>query len=267
MTQEMDEARRQQDLVIRATVSQIKKKYLVMSGKGGVGKSSLAVNLAVAMSLRGYKTGLLDVDLHGPSIPHMLGLTGRLAVADDRTIQPQAYSENLLVVSIDSMLDDRNDAIIWRGPKKLNAILQFISDVSWGPLDYLFIDSPPGTGDEPLAVAHNVPGARAVVVTTPQEVSLADVRKSIRFLGKVGLEVAGLVENMSGFACPHCGQVTEIFGRGGGRLLAEVLDLPFLGSIPLEPKAVVAADQGRPLIIEEPGLEFVTAIEAIADRL
>jgi Mrp family chromosome partitioning ATPase len=267
MTQEMDEARRQQDLVIRAAVSQIGKKYLVMSGKGGVGKSSLAVNLAVALSLRGHKTGLLDVDLHGPSIPHMLGLTGRLLVGEDRTIQPQAYNENLLVVSIDSMLDDRDDAIIWRGPKKLNAIRQFISDVAWGPLDYLLIDSPPGTGDEPLAVARNIPGARAIVVTTPQEVSLADVRKSIRFLGKVGMEVAGLVENMSGFACPHCGQVTEIFGRGGGRLLAEVLKLPFLGSVPLDPKAVTAADQGRPLIQVDPQSEFVIAIQAIADQL
>ena len=264
---DIEEARRQQDLVIRAALSEIERKYLVMSGKGGVGKSSLAVNLAVCLADRGHSVGLLDVDLHGPSVPHMLGLTGRVEVGPDRSLQPHVYGRNLKVISIESMLADQDDAVIWRGPRKLQAIRQFISDVSWGPLEYLFIDSPPGTGDEPLAVARNVPGAKAVVVTTPQEVSLADVRKSIRFLGKVGLETAGLVENMSGFVCPHCGQATDLFGRGGGRLLAEALGLPFLGAVPLDPGVVPAADQGRPYVLERPDSDFSRAVADIARQL
>ncbi|MFH1138449.1 MAG: Mrp/NBP35 family ATP-binding protein [Pseudomonadota bacterium] len=264
---EQDEARRQQDLVIRAVLSQIKKKYLVMSGKGGVGKSSVAVNLAAALASGGARVGLLDIDLHGPSIPHMLGLAGRIEVGADRSIRPQAVGPNLFVVSIESMLADKDDAVIWRGPKKLNAIRQFISDVSWGELDYLFIDSPPGTGDEPLAAARHIPGAKAVVVTTPQEISLADVRKSIRFLKKVGLEIAGVVENMSGFICPHCGETTDLFGRGGGKLLAETLNLVFLGSIPLEPEVVSLADQGRLYLFEKPNSEFALAVQKIAAQL
>ena len=267
MKPEIDEARQRQNLVIRATLSQIKKKYLVMSGKGGVGKSSLAVNLAVCLADRGAKVGLMDVDLHGPSIPRMLGLTGRIEPGPDRTLIPQSIGPNLSVVSIESMLEDRDDAIIWRGPKKLNAIRQFISDVSWGPLDYLFIDSPPGTGDEPLAVAQNVAGAMAVVVTTPQEVSLADVRKSIRFLHRVNVPVAGLIENMSGFICPHCQQPTDLFGRGGGKIMAEALEINFLGAAPLDPDVVPASDQGRPLVRFKPDSPFARAVAAIADQL
>ncbi len=261
------EARRQQDVVIRATLSQIKKKYLVMSGKGGVGKSSLAVNLAVYLAEKGNKVGLLDVDLHGPSVPRMLGLSGRMEVGSDRSILPKTWSPKLAVVSIESMLKERDEAVIWRGPKKLNAIRQFISDVSWGPLDYLFIDSPPGTGDEPLTVARVIPTAQAIVVTTPQEISLADVRKSIYFLKRLNLEIAGLVENMSGFVCPHCGEAMDLFGRGGGRLLAEASGLTFLGAVPLEPGVVQAADAGRPYVIENPESEFTQAIFAIAANL
>ncbi len=261
------EARRQQDVVIRATLSQIKKKYLVMSGKGGVGKSSLAVNLAVNLAEKGNKVGLLDVDLHGPSVPRMLGLSGRMEVGGDRSILPQTWSPELSVVSIESMLKERDEAVIWRGPKKLNAIRQFISDVSWGPLDYLFIDSPPGTGDEPLTIARVIPTAQAIVVTTPQEISLADVRKSIYFLKRLNLEIAGLVENMSGFVCPHCGETTDLFGRDGGRILAEASDLTFLGAVPLEPGVVQAADAGRPYVMENPESEFTQAISAIAANL
>ena len=261
------EVRRQQDVVIRATLSQIKNKYLVMSGKGGVGKSSLAVNIAVYLAEKGNKVGLLDIDLHGPSVPRMLGLSGRMEVGSDRSILPQAWSPKLAVVSIESMLKERDEAVIWRGPKKLNAIRQFISDVSWGPLDYLFIDSPPGTGDELLTVARIIPTAQAIVVTTPQEISLADVRKSIYFLKRLNLEAAGLVENMSGFVCPHCGEATDLFGRGGGRTLAEAADLTFLGAVPLEPGVVQAADAGRPYVIENPESEFTQAISAIAANL
>jgi Mrp family chromosome partitioning ATPase len=267
MNQDNEEARRQQDLVIRAQMAMVQKKYFVMSGKGGVGKSSLAVNLAASLAAGGARVGLMDVDLHGPSIPHMLGLTGRVQVNEDRTLAPVPFSPNLAVISIECMLADPDDAVIWRGPKKLNAIRQFIADVAWGPLDYLIIDGPPGTGDEPLAVARNVPGALAVVVTTPQEVSLADVRKAIRFLAKVGLPVAGVVENMSGFICPHCHQTTDLFGRGGGKLMAEALNLPFLGAVPLDPGAVISADRGRPYVLDAPDSAFAQAITEICGRL
>jgi Mrp family chromosome partitioning ATPase len=223
--------------------------------------------LAVALADRGARVGLLDVDLHGPSIPRMLGLSGPFEFGADRTIRPLIFGERLSVVSVESALSDPDDAVIWRGPRKLNAIRQFIADVSWGPLDYLFIDSPPGTGDEPLAVAKNVAGARAVVVTTPQEVSLADVRKSIHFLEKVGVEPAGIVENMSGFTCPHCGRPTDLFGRGGGRVMAEALEIPFLGAVPLDPDVVPASDQGRPLVLTNPDSPFARALFDIAARL
>ena len=260
-------ARRQQDVVIRAALSQINKKYLVMSGKGGVGKSSLAVNLAVSLAEKGHKVGLLDVDLHGPSVPRMLGLSGGMEVGNDRSILPRAWSPNLAVVSIDSMLKETDEAVIWRGPKKLNAIRQFLSDVSWGRLDYLLIDSPPGTGDEPLALARIIPSALAVVVTTPQEISLADVRKSIHFLKRLNITPAGLVENMSGFVCPHCGETTDLFGRGGGRLLAESSGLNFLGSVPLDPGVVKAADAGLPYVTENPESDFAKVVSAIAAGL
>ncbi|MBW2051275.1 MAG: Mrp/NBP35 family ATP-binding protein [Deltaproteobacteria bacterium] len=261
------EAKRQQDVVIRATLSQIKKKYLVMSGKGGVGKSCLAVNLAVCLTQNGLKGGILDVDLHGPSVPRMLGLSSQMEIAPDRRIVPQTWSENLSVISIDSMLQDRDDAVIWRGPKKLNAIRQFISDVSWVPMDFLIIDSPPGTGDEPLAVARTIPSARAIVVTTPQEVSLADVRKSIHFLEKLNITVAGLVENMSGFICPHCGRPTDLFGKGGGRILAETMNIDFLGAVPIDPGVVPASDNGRPYVLEDPKSNFAKAVTQIAAQL
>ncbi|MBF0531390.1 MAG: Mrp/NBP35 family ATP-binding protein [Deltaproteobacteria bacterium] len=238
-----------------------------MSGKGGVGKSSLAVNLAVGLAHKGFKVGLLDVDLHGPSVPRMLGLTGKLAVKPDRTLAPHSHGPNLSVISIDSMLNDQDDAVIWRGPKKLNTIRQFMADVDWGRVDYLLIDSPPGTGDESLAIARTIPGAKAIVVTTPQEISLADVRKSIRFLAKVGMEVAGLVENMSGLVCPHCGKAIDLFGHGGGRLLAESLHLPFLGAVPLDPGVVPAADHGQPFVLSSPDSGFSRAIQAIVEQL
>jgi ATP-binding protein involved in chromosome partitioning len=267
MAAQDDQARKQQDLVIRANLSRIDKKYLVMSGKGGVGKSSLAVNLAAYMANSGHRVGLLDVDLHGPSVPRMLGLSGRMEAGEDRTITPQRFGDNLFVVSIEGMLGNRDDAVIWRGPRKLIAIRQFISDVAWDQLDYLFIDSPPGTGDEPLAVAQNVPGAKAIVVTTPQEVSLADVRKAIHFLEKVKMQTAGVIENMSGFICPSCGERHDLFGRGGGRLMAEALNLPFLGAVPLEPGVVKGSDDGLPFVLSHPDSEFAKAVAAIGEQL
>jgi Mrp family chromosome partitioning ATPase len=234
----------EQDISIQQSLAKIKNKIIVMSGKGGVGKTSTSVNLSVALARKGYRVGLMDVDLHGPDVPRMLGLKGMLDLNHDKKLNPKAYSENLGVVSIESLTPGKDDAIIWRGPIKFSAIRQFICDVAWGDLDYLVIDSPPGTGDEPLTVAQTIPDAKAVIVTTPQEVSLADVRKSISFCKTVNMDIVGVIENMSGFVCPHCGEETDLFGSGGGERMAAAAGIYFLGRIPFDPSIVKCGDQG-----------------------
>ena len=187
----------------------------------------------------------MDVDLHGPDIPRMLGIKGLLDISADNRMIPKPYSDNLKVISIESLTQDTDEAVIWRGPLKMHVIRQFISDVHWGPLDYLILDSPPGTGDEPLSVAQTIPGAKAIIVTTPQEISLADIRKSINFCRTVKMPTLGLIENMSGFVCPHCGKPVELFGTGGGFRTALAMNVPFLGRIPFDPKMVECADAGE----------------------
>ena len=195
----------------------IKHKILVLSGKGGVGKSTVAANLAVSLSLAGKRVGILDVDIHGPSIPKMFHLEGEAVTNDGESIVPVEVGD-IKVLSIAFFLRNLDDAVIWRGPMKMNVIKQFLKDTAWGELDYLIIDSPPGTGDEPLSVCQLVDDADgAVIVTTPQDVSVADVRRSIRFCQSLRMPVLGVVENMSGFVCPHCGEVTNIFKTGGGK--------------------------------------------------
>jgi Mrp family chromosome partitioning ATPase len=246
----MDTAKKQanpqeeRDREIRSTLGRIKHKFIVMSGKGGVGKTSTSVNLALALSELGNRVGIMDVDLHGPDIPRMLGLSGMLDLGSNRKLNPMAYSKNLSAVSIESLTPSKDDAIIWRGPVKFSAIQQFIGDVEWGDLDFLLIDSPPGTGDEPLTVAQTIAEAKAIIVTTPQEVSLADVRKSINFCKTVKMEIFGLIENMSGFACPHCQSVIELFGSGGGEKTAAAAGIPFLGRIPFDTRVVECGDAG-----------------------
>ena len=233
------------DELARRSLTRIKNKIMIMSGKGGVGKSSVAVNLAIALSEKGLKVGLMDVDIHGPDIPRMLGLSGMLAAnPDQKKLDPMRYSDSLSAVSIEALMPNKDDAVIWRGPVKHGAIRQFIGEVAWGDLDYLIIDSPPGTGDEPLTVAQLIKDARAVIVTTPQEVALADVRKSINFCKTVKMEILGLVENMSGFICPHCGKPVEIFGSGGGERTAALAGLKLLGKIPFDPNLVTCGDAG-----------------------
>jgi ATP-binding protein involved in chromosome partitioning len=246
--------------LIHCKLLRIKHKLLVMSGKGGVGKSSVAAYLALTLAKQGYRVGLLDVDLHGPSIPKLLGLRGTLDIAPDHQITPQDYNANLKVVSIESMLEDTDSAMIWRGPLKHSVIQQFLADCSWGDLDFLIIDSPPGTGDEPLTVSKLIPDAKAIIVTTPQEVALADVRKSINFCRKVKLEIAGLVENMSGLFCPHCQGLIPIFRTGGGQRTAETMKLTFLGALPFDPAVVEGGDRGRPVIEEEADTPFKQAV-------
>lgn len=238
---------------IRQTMGGIRHKILVLSGKGGVGKSTVAVNLAAALTQRDQQVGLLDVDLHGPSIPTMLGLTGRQVEVRDGAIIPVAHGPRLSVVSIAFILGAQEGAVIWRGPRKGGAIRQMLSDVRWGPLDFLIIDAPPGTGDEPLSIAQTIPEVRALVVTTPQRVSIDDVRRSLQFLKKVNLPILGIVENMSGLICPHCGQEIRVFKKGGGEALARESGVPFLGRIPLEPGLMEEADLGHPFLEGPPG--------------
>jgi len=239
---------------LAARMGHIRQKILVLSGKGGVGKSTVAVNLAMALAQSGKKVGLLDVDLHGPSVAKILGLDGQqLGIAADGGIEPLAYTANLKVLSIAFMLASKNDAVVWRGPMKYNVIRQFLKDVVWGDLDYLIIDSPPGTGDEPLSVAQMVgKGAAAVVVTTPQDVAVADVRRSVSFCKMLELPVLGILENMSGMLCPHCGKVIDVFKTGGGEALAKEMAVPFLGRIPLDPTVVISGDSGSPFVDSMP---------------
>ncbi len=245
----------------------IKNKLIVMSGKGGVGKSSVAVYLALALAQKGYQVGLMDIDLHGPSIPRMLGLHGVLNTDQDQKILPHEYRPNLKVVSIESLLEDTDTAMIWRGPIKHGVIQQFLADCKWGELDFLVVDCPPGTGDEPLSIAKLIPDGQAVIVTTPQEVALADVRKSINFCRKVKLEIVGLVENMSGLFCPHCNEHIPLFSSGGGRATTEKMKVDFLGSLPFDPAVVQGGDSGHPVLEDQGGTPFKKAVREFADAL
>lgn len=227
----------------------IKHCLAVLSGKGGVGKSTVSVNLAAALTREGYKVGLLDVDLHGPSVPVMLGLRDVRAVMGEDGIEPVEAGPGLKVMSVSFFLEGRDQAVVWRGPMKLTAIKQMLEDVNWGELDYLIIDCPPGTGDEPLAVVQLIPCLEGgIIVTTPQEVAASDVRRSVSFCDLLDLPVVGVIENMSGFHCPDCSKTHYIFKQGGGKALAESMSLPFLGAIPIEPQIAEAGDGGTPFV-------------------
>jgi len=260
-TEELDE------LMLTTRMERIRRKYLVLSGKGGVGKSTVAANLALALAAGGKPIGLLDADLHGPSIPTLLGVAGQRLEGASDCIEPMRITENLKLASIGLMLESPKDAVIWRGPMKYGVIRQLLKDVAWGELDALVVDSPPGTGDEPLAVAQLVgKDAQAVIVTTPQEVAVADVRRSVTFCRSLELPVAGIIENMSGFACPHCGKTVELFKTGGGERLAREMDVPFLGRIPIDPAVAASGDQGRPIVLD-PSQPAAKAFAAIVQAL
>lgn len=259
----------QEERGIKQTLSMIKHKIVVMSGKGGVGKSSVAAYLSVALAKKGYKVGLLDVDLHGPSIPRLLGLkTGILAGSEADRVPAVQYLSNMWVVSIESLMGENRDiATIWRGPMKIGIIRQFIGEIDWQNLDYMIIDSPPGTGDEPLTVAQTVPDAKAIIVTTPQEISLADIRKSIDFCRQVNMEILGVVENMSGLICPHCGKMIELFKTKGGSQIAEKEKLTLLGTLPLEPEVITHADIGGVEFLNDRDLAFTRAFDKLVNAV
>ncbi len=259
----------EQDLMIKTSLAKIKHKIVVLSGKGGVGKSSVSANLAASLAAKGFKTGLMDVDLHGPSIGHMMGLTELLDLSpsNKQLLLPKTVTENLKVVSIQALMQDKDQAIIWRGPAKTGMIKQFVGSVDWGELDFLIIDAPPGTGDEPISVAQTIPEAKAVIVTTPQEVALADVRKSISFCKTIKLEMLGIIENMGPFKCPHCSEVIELFKSGGGQVTAEKEGLKFLGSIPFDTDVVKSGDAGKPLVMQNKESEFSKIFESIVSNI
>lgn len=235
---------------ITQRMEKITHKILIISGKGGVGKSTLAVNLAYGLLFQGKTVGLLDIDIHGPSLAKMVGIEDqRLVSSNNELIEPIAISPHLKVVTTASLLEGPDTPIIWRGPLKMKVISQFLGDVNWGRLDYLVIDSPPGTGDEPLSITQLIPDLSGVIiVTTPQEIALLDSRKSVNFAKSLKVPVLGIIENMSGFLCPHCGKEIDLFKSGGGEKAAAELGVSFLGRIPIEPAIVDSTDQGRPFI-------------------
>ena len=256
----------QQD--IEARMDRVKHTIMVLSGKGGVGKSTIAVNLAVSLAIAGKKVGLLDIDIHGPSVPQMLDLTGKRLKTTGEAIIPISFTPNLKVMSMGLLLEGRDEAVVWRGPLKMKMIKQFLKDVDWGELDYMIVDSPPGTGDEPLSIAQLLPKADgAIIVTTPQQVSVADVRRCINFCHKLSLKVLGVIENMSGFVCPTCGTRIDIFLAGGGARMAADMSVPFLGSIPIDKAIVDACDDGDPYVLKFADSETGKAFNQVVEKL
>lgn len=259
---EMDE------LVLQERLSKIKRTIMVLSGKGGVGKSTTAVNIALSLAKRGFSVGLLDVDIHGPSIPKLLGLAGKKVGVVDDEIVPIDCFDKLKVISMGFLISDDDTPIIWRGPLKYTMIHDFLQRVRWGTLDYLIIDAPPGTGDEPLSIAQLIKErASAVIVTTPQQVSTIDVAKCITFCNQLSLPIAGILENMSCFVCPDCGKETNIFSSGGGLELASRFNVPFLGSIPIDPAIVTSGDAGEPYVLFYDKTETAKRFNGVVDKI
>lgn len=262
-------AQKQSDTLLNRKIGRIAHTFVVMSGKGGVGKSTVAVNLAISLAMHGLETGLLDLDLHGPSVPKMLGLSSERFGYAGEEIAPVEVFNNLKVVSIGFMLKSDDEAVIMRGPMKAGLVRQFLENVCWGDLDCLVVDCPPGTGDEPLSIVQmlNTKTSSAIIVTTPQQMATIDVEKSISFCRQLELPIAGIIENMSGFVCPHCHKGTDIFSSGGGKELAERFGTAFLGSIQIDPNVVKSGDSERPYLHAFPGTETSARFDHIVEQL
>lgn len=256
------------EIALQKKLDKIKHAFIVLSGKGGVGKSTVAVNLGLSLSSRGLRTGILDVDIHGPSVPKLLGITEKRVTVQNEEIVPVELSKNTKVVSMGLLLDASEQAIIWRGPLKANVIREFIQNVAWGDLDCLVVDCPPGTGDEPLSVAQLMGSiSSAIIVTTPQQVATIDVEKCITFCKHLNLPIAGIIENMSGFVCPDCGKEVDIFSSGGGKKLAEKFSVPFLGKIPLDPDIVKSGDEEKPYLYFYSTTRTAQKFDEIVERI
>jgi ATP-binding protein involved in chromosome partitioning len=263
-----EEKQAHRERMLKEKLSHIEHKLMVMSGKGGVGKSTVAANLAVSFARKGYEVGILDADVHGPNIPKMLGLDQARLIGTDQGMLPVPLYPNLKVLSMAFLLPNADSPVVWRGPLKHGVFQQFLGEVEWGELDYLIVDLPPGTGDEPLSIAHligQVDGS--IIVTTPQEVALLDSRKAVIFSQMVHVPVVGIVENMSGFLCPHCGKEINLFKVGGGEKAARELKVPFLGRIPLDPEIVQNCDQGKPFVAVHPNSPAAKAFYEITERI
>jgi Mrp family chromosome partitioning ATPase len=257
-----------EDLKLIKNLMRIKHKIVVTSGKGGVGKSTVAVNIAMALAMRGYEVGLMDADIHGPNVPKMLHIEDAVLHGDEEGILPIIVPPHMKVMSMAFLVHDSDSPIIWRGPMKIGALRQFIADVRWGDLDFLIVDLPPGTGDEPLTVAQLIPDADgAVVVTTPQDVALLNSRKSVGFSRQLKMPVLGIIENMSGLICPHCGKEIDLFKVGGGEKAAKELNVPFLGRVPLDPKVVESGDDGMPVILASSDSPAAEAFNLIVEKI
>lgn len=253
---------------IKNNLEKIKHKILILSGKGGVGKSTVSSNLAVSLSEKNYNVGVLDIDIHGPSIPKLLGLEDMKPETTESGICPVMYSPNLKIMSMGFLISDRDSPVIWRGPLKMTAIKQLVGDVEWGNLDYLLVDLPPGTGDEPLSIAQIIPNCDgAIIVTTPQDVALNSVRKSIKFVKQMNIPIIGIIENMSGFECPHCGKSIDIFKTGGGFEASKDFQINFLGKIPLDPSIVKLGDSGKPFVSNNIGSKSSKSFDDIVKNV
>ncbi|MDP8233809.1 MAG: Mrp/NBP35 family ATP-binding protein [Candidatus Saelkia tenebricola] len=257
-----------QEKRLKKNLFNIKHKLIVLSGKGGVGKTTIAVNLAYGLALKNYKVGILDVDIHGPNIAKMLGIEEKKLAGSELGMEPVEVLPNLKAVSLALLLENKDQPIIWRGPLKMITIKQFLSDVNWGSLDYLIIDAPPGTGDEPLSVCQLIPGIDgAIIITTPQDVAVLDSRKSVLFTKALKVPAVGIIENMSGFLCPHCKKEIDLFGTGGGEKAAIDLGVPFLGRIPIEPEIVKFGDSGKPFIHFQKETETAKTMDGIINKI
>ncbi len=254
---------------IRARMDKIGRKIMIMSGKGGVGKTTVTVNLAYELAKMGCKVGVLDTDLHGPNVAKMFGVEDKsLSSRDGVTILPVKVRENLVVMSLSFALEDPDAPVIWRGSLKMSAIRQFLSDVEWGELDYLLIDTPPGTGDEQLTVCQAIPELTGtIIVTTPQPVAILDARKSVNFSRKMGVAIIGVIENMSYLRCPGCGEEIPIFGKGGGRKMCSEMHVPLLGEVPMEIDLRSAEDEGKDWMDEGISHPSAEALKAIANEI
>ena len=259
---------RELDKKIEENLKNIKHKIAILSGKGGVGKTTVAVNLAYALATKGYETGLLDADIHGPNVPKMLGIEHETIYGDKEGMEPIKASPHLKVISLAFMLNE-DAPVIWRGPLKMTAIKQFIGDVKWGKLDFLVVDLPPGTGDEALSIAQLLKESNAIIVTTPQDVALLDSRRAVNFALRLNMNVLGIIENMSGFRCPHCGKEINLFKIGGGEHAAKELGVDFLGRIPIDEKIVIGGDAGIPFVKEDGEAKeaFMKIVDKIIDKL
>jgi len=253
---------------IAGNLKAVKHRLLVFSGKGGVGKTTTAVNIAAGLADAGHKVGLLDVDIHGPNVPKMLGVEdSKMNVTEDGRMVPVLTPSGIRLVSMAFLVQDQDAPVVWRGPLKMRAIMQFLSDVDWADTEWLLFDSPPGTGDEPLSVAQLVPATAALVVTTPQAVAVLDTRKAVKFAQMLKLRVLGVVENMSGLSCPHCGKRIELFKTGGGEQMARELGVPMLAKLPLDPAVVESGDSGRPFVTERPDSEAAKVVRELVGKL